>query len=313
MGKKITSIDVPDLTLSSCSVDRHCAALCEMKVMPFWWYIGKSRLFGNYSVPFKGKNDNWWYRVKPGLCWAADVFAPIAPDDAKPHLNKSFLGYQHVVADKGLANSTFVINAITNLPEYDASTINAKRRNAVRKGLKCCAINSETSPDAEMLDGCRKAWEDLTHRTGWKGEVEKDWFNESWKLLAACPGTSIIVGRETESGEVAGFLVTKIIGDTAYVDTIASRSDMLRTNVNDAVLYAFLCNAKKLEGVSKAHYAIKSNVTKLEAFKTGLGFYPLEFPAMTHLRGPTRFLMRTFCADKYKRMTGQFDSEQGDN
>ena len=309
MGKQIASIDVPDITLSSCSVDRHCAALCEMKVIPFWWYIGKSRLFGNYSIPFKGKNDNWWYRVKPGLCWAADVLAPVSPDDARPHLSKSFLGYQHVVADRGLANSTFVINAITNLPEYDASTINAKRRNAVRKGLNCCDLSSETSPDAEILDGCRKAWEDLTHRTGWKGEVGKEWFNESWKLLAACPGTSIIVGRETESGEVAGFLVTKIIGDTAYVDTIASRSDMLRTNVNDAILYVFLCNAKKLEGVTKAHYAIRSNVTMLEKFKTGLGFTPHPFPARTVFRPGIGLALKLLKRNHYNRMMGVFADE----
>ncbi len=294
MTQKAADIIVPELVLSACSVEEHCRALREIARIPFWWYQGTSKVFGNFSLPFQDSEGNWWYQVKPGLCWAVDCFTPIVPDRARPGFTKTFLGYQHVVSNDAEANSALVINSIMDLSAYDQSAINSKRRNAIRKGLKCCSLSVETDPDRETLDGCREAWEELTERTGWKGKVKQDWFDVTWKFLALCPGVSIIVGRDAESGRVAGFLVTKIIGETAYVDTIASCSGMLHMNVNDAVMYAFLMNAKNLPGVTRAHYAIKSKVTRLEKFKTSLGFVPDPFPARLRLRPIVGWALRRF-------------------
>lgn len=308
MADKPAEIDVPALSLNHCSVAEHAEALIEIRDLPFWWYQGTSRLFGNFSVPFRDEAGNWWYQVKPGLCWPVDCFRPMDPAASRPAWSKSFFGYQHVVAAEGPANSRLVINAILDLAEYSGASINAKRRNAVRKGFGGCVLELLDPDDADAVAGCRAAWNDLTSRTGWKHAADEESFRESWRLLAECPGVSIILGRAGETGEVAGFLVTKIIGDTAYVDTIASRSDMLHTNVNDAVMYAFLINAAKLPGVRKAHYAIKSTVTKLEKFKTGLGFEPHPFPARTKLRVGIGAMLKLLFRDKYDRMVGRFEN-----
>ncbi|HNX26109.1 MAG TPA: hypothetical protein PKK48_01750 [Phycisphaerae bacterium] len=309
MAQNASEIEFPELKLSGASVSQHCEALREIGKLPFWWYIGASGIFGNYSLPFSDSNGNWWYQVKPGLCWPADCFAAIDADSACPQLTKTFLGYQHVVAGEPQADSHLVINAILDLSAYGTESINAKRRNAIRKGFRSCILTVETGPDDETLDGCRLAWNDLTRRTGWKHAQNPDEFNESWRLLAKCPGTSIIVARDSENGQVAGFLVTKIIGDTAYVDTIASRTDMLSVNPNDAVMYAFLMNAKNLPGVTKAHYAIKSNVTMLEKFKTGLGFVPNPFPARTVFRPGVGLALKLLKPKHYNRMMGIFENE----
>jgi len=307
--QKPASIDAPDLALRACSVDEHCEALLKIRRLPFWWYQGTSRILGNFSLPFRDAAGNWWYQVKPGFCWAVDCFRPIQAGSASPSFLKAYLGCQCVVDDEGGANSRLVINAILDLASYGTGSINAKRRNAVRKGFKACELEGLGALDADTLAGCRAAWNDLTARTGWKHAADEASFSESWRMLLDVPGTSIIVGRDRESGQVAGFLVTKIIGDTAYVDTIASRTDLLHLNVNDLVMYAFLINAAKLPGVTRAHYAIKSNVTSLERFKTGLGFSPHPFPALLRLRPGMRTILRLFCRQKYDRMLGRFDDE----
>ena len=217
---------------------------------------------------------------------------------------RSFFGYQHVVPNDEQANSHLVINAILDLSAYGVESIDAKRRNAIRRGFRSCQLTTENSPDDATLRGCLKAWNDLSTRTGWKHALDETSFFESWRLFADLPGRSIVVGRETESGKIAGFLVTKVIGDTAYVDTIASRSDLLKTNVNDALMYAFLINAARLDGVNKAHYAIKSNVATLERFKTGLGFEPHPFPSRTALKCGVGLSLKLLFPSKYKRMTG---------
>jgi len=309
MAQDTEPIQTPTLPLRACSVAEHCQALREIRILPYWWYLGHSRLFGAFSIPFQDRNGHWWYQVKPGLCWAADCFAPIDPHQARPPLKKSYLGLQHVVASEGQANSHLVINAITDLGSYGEKSIDAKRRNSIRKGFRSCRIEVLSGFDNDTFDQCRAAWSDLTQRTGWKHAVEKAEFDRTWRELLNCPGVSILVGRAADSGQVAGFLVTKTIGDTAYVDTIASRTEFLKYNVNDAVMYAFLINAQRLPGVRKAHYAIRSYAETLEKFKRGLGFEPVPFPARTVLRGPMEFVLKNFFRDKYRRMFGLFEPE----
>jgi hypothetical protein len=309
MAQQITEIEAPRLDLRHCSVRDHCAALREHGDLSFWWYLGKSRLLGNFSLPFPDADGNWWYQVKPGLCWAVDCFAPLDPGQVRLPLRRSLLGYQHVTASEEQANSHLVINAILDLNSYGARSINAKRRNAIRKGYRSCTFEVLAEYEPETFAQCRRAWNELTARTGWKHAADADSFDGSWRRLLGCPGVTIIVGRDRESGEVAGFLVTKTIGDTAYVDTIASRTELLGTNVNDGIMYAFLMNAKRLPGVGKAHYAIRSYVEQLEKFKTGLGFTPVPFPAHTHLRGLTAPVLKRCFPDKYHRMIGRFDED----
>ncbi|MCY2930957.1 MAG: hypothetical protein NTV86_16005 [Planctomycetota bacterium] len=302
---KPADINVVELPLAHCGVAEHCQALQRIKALPFWWYIGTSGRFGNFSIPFQDRAGHWWYQVKPGLCWPADCFAPIPPAEVSLPWGKSFLGYQHVVPDEAQADSHLVINAVLDLASYGSESIDAKRRNSMRKGFKCCSLEVARSLDEDTLSGCLASWNDLSGRSGWKHCLDPASFGETFRLLLDCPGVSVIVGREIETGQVAGFLVTKIIGPTAYVDTIASRTDMLHTNVNDAVMAAFVMNAAKIPGVTSAHYAIKSNVTNLEKFKTGLGFVPHPFPARTRLRPGVGLLLKTLARDKYDRMTGR--------
>jgi hypothetical protein len=301
------TIDDVRLGLNYCSVTEHCQALHGIRRLPFWWYQGTSRLFGNFSLPFQDAQGNWWYQVKPGFCWPVDFFTPLDVHEASPSLTRSYLGFQHIGKNKNIADTRLVINAITDLSVYGPNFIDSKRRNAIRKGLQKCELTVLRNLDEETTEGCRAAWNDLTQRTGWKHCADKKSFLSSWKLLLECPGVSIIVGRDRESGQVAGFLVTKIIGSTAYVDTIASRTELMRTNVNDAMMYSFVMSARELPGVTAAHFAIKSTFASLENFKTGMGFTPVPFPANTCLRGPMRVVMAKFFRDKYLRMIGRFD------
>jgi hypothetical protein len=311
MAQATQSIEVPVLPVRACSVSEHCEALRAGRQVPFWWYLGRHPILGNFSRPFRDRRGTWWYQVKPGLCWAPDCFAPLSPQEAQPPFAKSYLGYQHVVPSDAEANSHLVINAITDLTAYDEKVVDAKRRNAIRKGLRSCALELLTAYDEPTVEQCRLAWKDLTERTGWKHALQRDAFHATWPILLDYPGVSILIGRDLQSGQVAGFLVTKIIGDTAYVDTIASRTDSLKCNVNDAIMFTFLMNARRLTGVTKAHYAIRSYVQTLESFKRGLGFQPVAFPARTVLRGPVRLILKRFFPDKYRRMHGLFETEDG--
>jgi len=304
---KPEEIEAPALKLKHCSVEEHARGLLALKRLPFWWHQGVHPLFGNYSLPFRDESGNWWYQVKPGLSWPVDLLGAIARESARPPYMKTFLGYQHVVPDEAAADSRLVINAILDLAAYGAGQVSHNRRKMVRKGFKRCTLEVLKSFEEQAVRQCHRAWNDLTTRTGWRKPVEWALFEETWRMVFDCPGLSVIAGRDKESGEIAGFLITKIVGDTAHGDTIASRTDLLGTNVNDAVVYAFLKNAARLPGVRKANYAIKSYVTKLEQFKEGIGFKPHPFPARTCLRPGVGLALRLVFPKKYNRMIGRFE------
>jgi hypothetical protein len=301
----------PSLTLRHCSVEEHCRALVAIKHLPFWWYLGFARGTGNFSVPFQDRDGAWWYQVKPGLSWPVDFLAPL-PAGRRLPVGKTFLGLQYITAQEGAANSHLVINSIADLSSYGPANLDSKRRNAVRKGLRNCQLSLLTEYDKDLFAQCLVTWDELSQRTSWKHQADPQSFDRTWRMMLDCPGTSILVGRDGATGEVAGFLVTKIIGDTAYVDTIASRTAQT-CNVNDALVYAFTVNARGLPGVTKGHFAIRSYIKTLEHFKWSMGYHPIPFPAVTRLRWPVRLMLRWFYPAQYRRMVGQFDEVNQSN
>lgn len=305
--QQTAAIEAPELPLRRSSIDEHCRALRATRDLPYWFHTGISRLFGNFSLPAQDDDGRWWYSPRPGLAWLVDCYATIPRGSARPPLAGSFLAYQHVVPDAGQANSQLVINTVLDVPTYGPASIPAKRRSSVRKSFKQCAVELLTGRDEQAFEQCRQAWNDLTQRTGWRHAVGRREFHETLARMMELPGVSVLVGRDRESGQVAGFNMVKIIGDTAYVDTIAARTDMLRLGVNEALIYTFVASAARLPGVRRAHYAIRSYVSALEFFKQSMGFTPVPFPAYTHFRGPTGLVLRTCLPAKYRRMIGAFD------
>jgi hypothetical protein len=308
MNSEPTPIEAPKLILKHSSIEEYCKRLQKMKHLSYWWYQGVSSVFGNYSIPFQDENGNWWYQVKPGLCWPVDAFRAIAPDKACPPFNKSYLGYQHIVPKDCESNSHLVLNTIFDLSNYGPSKLKDKRRNKVRNGIKFCELSLLESFDKVTFDECRAAWDSLSQRTGWKQAAKEKTFDDEWRILIDCPGVSIIVARERSSGKIAGFMIVKIIGDTAYSDTVAARTDMLHTHVNDALRYSFLANAMKIKDVTKGYSAIRSTLEGLETFKMGIGYEPYSFPAYTHLCPGVGLALKYLFRSKYDRMMGRFET-----
>jgi hypothetical protein len=305
MASRPLALESPDLPLNACSVDEHCEALLKIRHLPFWWYQGTSTIFGNFSIPFQDKMGNWWYQVKPGFAWPVEIYKVFDPAAVKLPISRTFIGYQYLTTEEA-SESQVVINTNLNLKNYGPNSLKKDRRKGIRKGLARCSLTILEELNEEVLDGCMLAWNNLTARTGWKQPVKKDFFEQSWKEILGCPGYTIILAREKLSGQIAGFFITKIIGDTICGDTIAVRDDMLHTRANDALRYTFIINAATIPSVTKACCSVKSNDIDLENFKISLGYQPISFPAITKLRFGFRQLIKHFFGDYYNRLMGQY-------
>jgi hypothetical protein len=295
-------IDVPLFPLKHATADEYCLSLRVCRGMSYWWYQDPANQRHTYSKPFQDGFSSWWYQIKPGFAWPVNILNALTDIDLP--FAKRYLGCQYVVEDAAQANSFIFVNVIQNLPLYSSASIPEKRR-AIKKGLRLCSLYILDHFDKEVVEGCRESWNNLVRRTGWKTVVSQLEFEESWKALVNLPGTSILVGCEKETGKIAGFLIIKIINQTAYVDTIASMDTLLHLNVNDALLYAFLVNAQRIPTVQNAHYSLVSNVIKLERFKRSLGFVPIKYPARTVLTPGVGIMLKRLFPDKYKRLIGK--------
>ncbi len=293
------------ILLRHATITDYCNAVRRSRHSSFWWYFFDHAFF-RYSLPFRIRDESWWYQVKPGFCWPVEVLTPRHKAASGFPYCKSFIGFQHCV-DESLRNSAQIINVIDDLPKYTVDCIDAKRRNAVRKGLRECIVEPLHKIDEKTVLECCAVWSDFTRRTGWKHPVSQKCIKESWSEMLDLPGATILIGREIQSGKIAGFLITKVLGDTAFVDTLASKTDMLHTNINDTLIFAFLVSAQRISGIKKAHFAIRSYDEHLEAFKTSIGFKPLSFPMYTCIRQGLSPIIRRLFPAKFRRITNGFD------
>ena len=304
-------IVVDTIPLCHATVEEYCRALQQTSHCAFWWYLGRSKVFGDFSIPFQAGDGSWWYQVKPGFCWPADVLAVRGTLPRLP-LRKAFLGYQ-CIAQESIANARQTINIISDVSAYGICSIDAKRRNAIRKGLRCCRVEKIQVLTPEIVVQCTAVWNEFVQRSGWKAPVSREWVEKTWEEVLRLPGATILLGIDSKSGKIVGFLITKVLGSTAYVDTIASHSAGLNVNVNDLLIYSFIASAKEIETVKNVHYAIKSYDGKLESFKCSVGFRPESLPSRTHLRPGVGLLLRACRPKDYSRLMGDICSFTGMN
>lgn len=304
--KSAQLIPFNSIDLRFADVDEYCLSIRRFNnYTGFWWYIKRHPILGNFSVPFQDINGIWWYQVKPGFCWPVEILKPYEAT-IRPPLIRSFLGFQFVTERRTNSNSTLNINVIENLKAYDQSWIYKNKRRTVKKGSRCCDVLLLSDYERNIFIEALAAWNDLVSRTGWKRKLDLKRFEASWKELLDSPGTSILVAIDRDLGRLAGWLIVRIFGDTAYIDTIASNSFLLNSAPNDILIYTFLRNAQEIPQVTKAYYTIKSMVQPLERFKTSLGFKPWAFPSRLCLRPGFSVLLKRLFSKRYQRLTGEF-------
>jgi hypothetical protein len=305
---KKTVLPVPYelIQLNHATVDEYCRAFAGPKrESGIWWYIRRHSLFGNFSLPFQDRSGSWWYQVKPWFCWPVEMLKAQVGKVRLPR-NKSWIGFQHLTGKREGANSQLVLNVIDDLNLYDESRIIPDKRRTLRKGAKRCEVILLKEANKHIFQEALSAWNDLVARTGWKKPLTYREFEKGWKDLLDFPGTGILLAFERSRGLLAGWLIVRIFGGTAYVDTIASKSGLLGNAPNDILIYTFLRNAQRLSEVSRAYYSIKSMVEPLEKFKRSLGFEPKPFPATLCVRPGFHSLLKCVSPNHHKRLIGDF-------
>ena len=302
-GPAVTPVDLKTVNLRRASVEEYCRAVVRMRHNAFWWYFHGCKAGGRIWKPFRDAGGRWWWYVKPGFVWPVDFFSAFAPHrNFKPR--SLLLGWQYPTTDAA-ANSRVHLNVIQDLSGYDLGRIaRKKKRYGIRRALQHLQIDVGDPSDSAVANEACAVWNSHVARTGWNRALTPPAFRAGWLELATCPGTTLLTARDPRAGgELCAWLIARIIGDTVFIDTLSSHTDRVGLGPNDGLIFLCLHSAAKL-GVPHAHYALKSRIKSLEAFKQSLGFLPHAYPCRLELRRPVAPLLRIFAPRIYSRLLG---------
>ncbi len=295
-----TPADTQPVRLARATGDAYGQAARSARHNSPWWYI--NGLVKRHRKPFADRTGRWWWLVKPGFAWPFDFFTSFTSADGVRPLRR-LLGWQFPVNEPH-ADSRVHLNVIHQLHGYDLDRLeNKKRRNTIRKALRELLIEPADPSDQRLIVEAQEVWDSHVARTGWNSPMSVETIGASWRELANWPGTTVLVARRRTDGSLCAWLIARIIDNTVFIDTLTSHSDRLESCPNDGLVFQCLRSAALL-GVQHAHYALKSRIASLEAFKQALGFTPHPFPTKLHLRPFVGTLLRTMRPALYKRLCG---------
>jgi len=295
----------PLLNLPTTTAGDYCSSVLSTRGSEVWWFQIGAAPYRGYSRPFRDLEGRWWWRSKPQFSYPMDLFVPIDPTPQLPR-GRSIVGCQYPVPEE-CANSLLHFNVIANLDSYDLDAVAAAKHRAVRKGLNSLTFHLLDARDNVSTEEVRLVWDSHVSRTRWNRACGPRTFKEWWQPLADMPGTSIVGVRERVSGQLCAWLLVRIIDNTVFLDTLASRTDMLMHRPNDALIFFVLFSTGRTHGGRRANFFRRSSATSIELFKQSVGFDSTGLPARYQLNRLTRVLPKLLKPKSWDALRGDWN------
>lgn len=308
MSNTAAAMDIPRIALKPTSTSDYCESVLSIRGMETWWWLHGLAPYRGYSRPFRDRDGHWWWRAKPQFAWTMDFLQPLERAPRLPKF-KRLLGYQYPVEGK-LANSLVHFNIIHHLEGYDLERVASQKRRAIRKGLKQLNIVALDPCDPQDAQQANEVWNSHVERTGWNSAFDGRAFAEHWRPLADMAATNVVGARDKQTGVLCAWLITRTVGGTVYVDTIASHTQRLEHRPNDTLIFSMLYNAARSEGVRHANYSLRSDLAPLEKFKQSLGFESGGLPACVQVNWLAALALRQFKPAIWRRLHGDWPPQR---
>lgn len=300
MASLIKEIVFPQFDFNQSTVDEYCKFIQKSKWNGFWWYLFPHPVWGRTTLPFQNNEGHWFYCIRPGVAWAVewDKYPTLPP------YPKSWLAWQAPIQEES-ANSFFTFRGLMDLDAYSSDLIDSKRRTIIRRGLRDCNLSLCNQYDKDLFVDCYQVWNEHIERTGWKSTISFEYFESSWKELLDCPAVTIMVGHNQETGQCIGWQIIKIFGSFVYGDAIASISHKAGANVNDAIIYSLIMNAKQVPGINSLYYGIASNIDSIEKFKDSIGLKKCKIPSTLKMNPLAHFAGKLLFPERLQQLKGR--------
>lgn len=249
-------------------------------------------------------NNVWWETTRWGYCKPAVPFEEVEANVSRPSSLRSAIGYGHRVNNPKIASGSWhslIMSRETIAGWSLVSSIDGKRRNVIRKGLR----NNQVA----RIDNLSPYREDLTtiaistairNQRGFRSEYYRDKSNEWWCAMLRVATFSELWGA-FHDGRMIAYLSVQVAGRRAVIDGAKSMTEYLQTCPNDALVFTFVDSCRERGDIDEIWFGHWSeNKTTLNDYKQSFGFKSERVPyyrkAFFGLLGMPRWISNRFSA-----------------
>ena len=231
-------------------------------------------------------NGVWWSQVYPGYSRPAFKYRTLAPNTARPMFARSWLGHSHFVPEEGIANAHAQYMVIENddLRSFCLEQLSSKKRNQVRKGLKCCDVKRITD-----IETCIEETQDICISHSTRGSVTREKYHvseaffteqaDTWKAQMRRDFNSdgrIWMGA-WQGNRLVAYVVTLQVENTMIIEKAKSHTDFLQFCPSDALYFRVLEAAATNETCTRI-FNSRPQRPGIDRFKKQFLFSPTLIP-----------------------------------
>jgi len=252
-------------------------------------------------------NGVWWRQVKPFFYLPANFMTRLVPHQAKPNPWLAVGGYYHMVPPGAPGNGAIVINEIRDPSNYGLQSLQAKKRQQIRRLLSQFRIARVEKLNDLLTDGFR-VYLDWEKRKNPRVKRSNPVVFGRWMTNLFHHPHKLILGSY-DGDRLVAFLTAEAVEGVANATDFFSDSSYARQAPSVALRYAYAKIAAQSPAIHKVCDGFRSLIDSLEHLKALLGFQQVSYPAFISLRSVFRPIVRFLMPVEYRRLMGQYQTE----
>jgi hypothetical protein len=248
-------------------------------------------------------NGVFWRRVRPLF------YRPLLPVEAvqlsaavSPVTWPS--GFQYVVTDLALANSTMNFLMLFDLPSYSLGELTHKRRQLIHRASRQFHVRLIHDPRELQQHGHRiyLSFYERTHYPYKSDRRTKTTFDQWVTTLFSNPKTILLGGFSADGMEA--YMVSYCVNQTLVCSTLVCESAAMHNKLGELMFHEMRLLASQLPGIKEIFVRTYQGGNSLDQYYLLRGCQLVRKPARMVIYSPIQLFLRRFMPKKYELLCG---------
>jgi hypothetical protein len=272
-------------------------------------YAAVETAFGEKVVKWK---NTYWRRVRPLFYRPLIPFTELPPIAAGSPVVSLLGGFQHVVQEPKIANSSMNFLMFSDVQRYDLGSLDYNRKRQVKIASKQFEIRPIGEP-RELAERGHPVYVSFLDRTGYGYKSERRDYKHflNWaETLFQYPKAVILGGYRGDA--LCAVSVSYLVENILFYATFFCDDDSLRLNVSDLMLHTIRELAAQHDAVQGLYAGIYEGKRGTTDFYRLRGCMVISKPAIFRTNPVALLLLKNLMPLKYQQLIGDFKvSDEG--
>jgi hypothetical protein len=249
------------------------------------------------------RHGRYWERSHNGFCWSIHWLARMRADEAKRPISSCW-GYCTSLcdADVDLANGSIPVHLLTNVKDYDMTTLSSNRRYKIRKSRRLARVVQLTGPGLLREQGYELLCS-VGDRLGRYRPGSKEKYLAGLDRHVNSPATILAA---LVDGRLAACLEGYAVERTAYIHYVYIATEWFSTEVGTGLVFDFVQLCRRSSTIEEVVYGKHFREKKsLETYKESVGFPIVYVPSRVSINPVLGLYIRWRKPHVFYRLTGR--------